>query len=382
MTTQTARLNLSRYLRREPAMLAILTLAAIFFFLTVTGISRIFHAQQDALAARWSERGVNDLNAHRYDAAIPEFRAALLYSRDDFDFRLGLAQALMGLHRTAEAYTYLINLWGRRPENGLVNVELARVAAERGETDQALRYYHNAIYASWPSGQESQARETRFELVAYLLKINAKAQAESELISLAAYLGDDATQQTRLGEQFLRIQDNERALAAFRRTLTADAHNPAALAGAGTAAYDLGRYPLAQRYLEQAVAATPSDYVINDRLKIATRVLEMDPFRRQIRTAQRDRNVVAAFAAAGERLKACPAAASYAAPGNGRQDLASAWAKLKPQVAESGLRRDPDLVNSAMDLVFTIERQASEWCGTPTTTDSALLLIAKLHEGS
>lgn len=110
MTTQTNRFNLSLYLRREPAMLAILSLAAIFFFLMVTGISRIFHAQQTALAARWSERGVNDLSAHRYDAAIPDFRAALLYSRDDFDFRLGLAQVLMGLHRTSEAYTYLINL--------------------------------------------------------------------------------------------------------------------------------------------------------------------------------------------------------------------------------------------------------------------------------
>ncbi len=363
-------------------MLAILSLAAIFFFLMVTGISRIFHAQQAALAARWSERGVNDLNAHRYDAAIPDFRAALLYSRDDFDFRLGLAQALMGLHRTGEAYTYLINLWGRRPENGLVNVELARVAVERGETELALRYYHNAIYANWPDGQESQARETRFELIAYLLQIKAKAQAESELISLAAYLGDDATQQTRLGEQFLHIQDNEHALAAFRRTLTADAHNPAALAGAGTAAFNLGQYALAQRYLQQAVAATPGDYVSNDRLKIASLVLQLDPFRPRIRAVQRDRDVVAAFAAAGERLKACPVAGSYAAPGKPSQDLAAEWASLKSQVTESGLRRDPDLLNSAMELVFTVERQASEWCGTPTTTDSALLLIAKLHEGS
>ena len=35
-----------------------------------------------------------------------------------------------------------------------------------------------------------------------------------------------------------------------------------------------------------------------------------------------------------------------------------------------------------MDLVFDIERLASAACGSPAGTDMALLLIAKLHEGS
>lgn len=363
-------------------MLAVLTLVAAVFFLFVTGLSQVYHAQQDALARRWSTRGLTDLGAGRFPAAIVEFRAALLYSRDDFDFRLGLAQALMGLHHNDEAYAYLINLWSRRPENGLVNVELARIAASRGETDQALRYYHNAIYANWPSSQESQARDTRFELVEYLLKIHAWTQAESELISLAAYIGDDASQQNRLGDLFLRIQDNEHALAAYRRSLSANPHDAAALTGAGTAAYDSGRYALAERYLQEAVDLRPGDYISNDRLKIARLVLQLDPFRPQIRVATRDRNVMTAFAAAEEQLKACPVASTYGAAGKTGQDLQTQWNKLKPQITEGGLRRDPDLVNTAMDLVFTIERQASEWCGTPTTTDSALLLIAKLHEGN
>lgn len=327
-------------------------------------------------------RGLNDLNAGRYSAAIPEFRAALLYSRDDFDFRLGLAQALMGVHQNGEAYAYLINLWGRHPENGVVNVELARIAAAQGQTDEALRYYHNAIYANWPQGQENQVRATRFELVEYLLKIGARTQAESELISLAAYVGDDATQQTRLGSLFQRIPDDEHALLAFRRSLTANPHDITALTGAGTAAFELSRYEIAEHYLQQAVDLNPGDYISNDRLKISRLVLQLDPFRSKIRAAARDRNVMTAFAFAGERLTSCPVAATYAAPGAPKKDLSSEWATLKPQVTERGLRRDPDLVNSAMELVFTIERQASEWCGTPTTTDSALLLIAKLHEGN
>jgi hypothetical protein len=55
---------------------------------------------------------------------------------------------------------------------------------------------------------------------------------------------------------------------------------------------------------------------------------------------------------------------------------------MKPRVTEAELRRDPDLVEKAMDLVFGIERQTSNSCGAPTGTDLALLLIAELHEGS
>jgi transcriptional regulator GlxA family with amidase domain len=55
---------------------------------------------------------------------------------------------------------------------------------------------------------------------------------------------------------------------------------------------------------------------------------------------------------------------------------------MKPQISEQQLRQNPDLLESAMDMVFEIERQTSATCGTPTGADLALLLIAKLHEGT
>ena len=55
---------------------------------------------------------------------------------------------------------------------------------------------------------------------------------------------------------------------------------------------------------------------------------------------------------------------------------------MKPQITERGLRRNPELAEAAMDLVFKIERQANVDCGAPTGTDMALLLISKLHEGN
>lgn len=376
------RLDLRLYIKQQPVMLALLAVSGVIFFLAVAGLSRAYHAQRESLGNRWFSRGVADLTARRYDSAVTEFRSALLYARDNYDYQLNLAEALIGLGRTAEAYSYLVNLWEQEPENGVVNLELARIAAQRGQTEQAQRYYHNAIYAVWPGDQEEKRRETRLELIEYLLSINAKAQAQAELIALEENLGEDPAQQRRVGDLFLRAQDYEHALAAYRLCLKSDRHNEAALAGAGWAAFQLGRYPLAERYLQAAVALDPNDTQSAERLKTTQLVLRMDPFQRQISVDERDRIVVEAFATAGKRLSSCATPKAAAASTASQPSLADTWAKMKPRISEQQLRRNPDLVEQAMDLVFEIERQTNATCGTPSGEDLALLLIAKLHEGN
>jgi len=373
--------GLRYYLRREPLILALLSALAVLSFLGVSGLSRIYHAQRAALGNRWVNRGEADLKAHRYELAVNEFRTALLYSRDNYTYQLDLAEALIGLKKTNEAYAYLVNLWEREPENGLVNLELARIAVQRGNTERALRYYHNAIYAIWPGDQELPRRNARLELIQYLLSINAKMQAQAELIALAENLGDDPATHAGVGDLFMQAQDYEHALNEYRQSLKLNRHNPAAMAGAGQAAFELGRYDLAQRYLEAAVAANPNDVQSGELLKTTELVLRMDPFRRQIPVEQRHQIVIQAFNAAGERLKSCTAVDSSASAAS-QQGLAEKWASMKPQITEEGLRRNPDRVEQAMNLVFDIERQASAVCAPPTGVDLALFLISKLHEGN
>ncbi len=377
--------DLRFYLTREPVILALLSVLSVLLFLAVTGLSHIYHAQQDSLGNRWFSRGAADLKERRFAPAVSDFRTALLYSRDSYSYQLNLAEALIGLRRTSEAHAYLVNLWEREPENGLVNLELARIAVQKGETDQALRYYHNAIYATWPGDQEVERRNTRLELIEFLLSINAKAQAQSELIALAANLANDPSQQARVGDLFIQAQDYEDALAQYRLSLKSERHNPTALAGAGLAAFELGRYALAQRYLQTAVSANPSDVQSEARLKTAELVLRMDPFRRQITVDQRNRIVMEAFATGGQRLQSCSKAGSITGQASSltaRQKLTEDWTKTKPRITQWGLRRNPDLVEVAMDLVFEIERETSVGCGPPTAEDTALLLISKLHEAS
>lgn len=373
-------LDLRLYLTREPVILALLLTVAVLLFVAVGVVSSMYHAGQKSRGTQWFTRGVADLQKQRFERAVSEFRTALLYSRDNYSYQLNLAEALVGLKRTDEASAYLINLWEREPENGIVNLELARIAAQNGATEQALRYYHNAIYATWPGNQEGEMRETRLELIQYLLKINAKVQAQSELILLAANLGDDPSRQAHIGDLFVQVQDYGDALTAYRLSLKADRDNPAALAGAGQAAFELGRYSLAYQFLQ--AAATANDTRSATMLKTTELVLRMDPFRRRISAAQRDRIVMEAFATAGERLKSCSAAGSSGPPLISQANLPESWAKMKPQITERSLRRDPDRAEGAMELVFDIERQASGACGLPTGMDRALLLIARLHEGS
>lgn len=371
------------YLRQRPVILVVFTLMAVIFFLFTSGLARLYRAQRESLGTRWFTRGRAELNARNYAGAVSDFRAALLYSRDNYTYQLNLAEALLGLGRTGQASAYLLNLWDREPEDGLVNLELARIASSTGQLQQAIRYYHDAIYAAWASDEEWKRRDARLELIELLLNHKSPAQAQSELIALEANVGDDPAQQEQIGSLFLRAQDYEHALNAFVIALKSERHNPTALAGAGEAAFQLGRYPLAQRYLQAALAANPNDKQSAQALKTTEMVVEMDPFRRQISTAERNRSVVQVFQIAGQRLTGCALPKSTTpGPASTQPSLSDEWASLKPKITERNLERDPDLVESAMDLVFQIERQTSIVCGTPSGSDLALLLIAKLHEGN
>lgn len=395
------RIPLPLHVRREAVTLAVLSGMAGLLLLGVSALSGVFQMQQESLATRWATRGEAELKAENYTAAVTDFRTALRYSHDDYSQELGLAEALVGLNRVDEAHAYLVSLWDREPENGVVNRELARIAAGKHEVRDALRYYHNAVYAIWRVDGETERRNTRWELIKYLLSLNLKAQAQSELISLSAEVGADPAQQMLLGTYFLKVDDPQHAYAAFRENLVADPRNSAALAGAGEAAFDMDEYGVARNYLRRAVTEAPGNRSSAALLETTEQVIRLDPFRRQLPGLERANAVMAAFEIAGDRLKSCPAAASASGAGaapapppgantsSGKvaspappPTLMDAWNQLKPSITQRKLRGNPDLINQAMDLVFNIERQANGKCGTGSPSDTALLLISKMHEGS
>jgi tetratricopeptide (TPR) repeat protein len=373
--------TLSWYAAREPLVIVVLSLSAIAFFFLVSGLSGLYQRTLSSRARLWSVRGENDLNAGRIAEAIKDFQVALTYSRDNFDYELSLAQTLVTLKRTEEARIYLINLWQRQPENGPVNLQLARIYAGKRDVTQALRYYHNAIYAVWSGDADAQQLAARMELVRFLLDSRAFNQAEAELIAIGRNLPENASLQMEIGDLFMRVPDYERAFVLYRKALKSDHHSPDALARVGRAAFELGQYDVAERYLKSALAERADDAQSAQLLATCKAVHNLDPYS-YWSPIERDRTVLSDFNTAGERLKSCMGASTAGASNPALQSLNVQWMDMEATINKHSLRAHPEWSASAMDLVFNIERETSSFCGPPTGDDRFLLLIAKRHGSS
>ena len=199
-----------------------------------------------------------NLKAGQPEQAIIDFRTALIYSHDNDDYQLHLAQALLAANHAEEARVYLSELWERHPEGAVVNLELGRLSARARDIDQALRYYHNAIYGEWEGAIVSQQRrEARLELYQFLLSRGAKSQAEAELEALAAELPADANLHTQVGNLFLKSGQFNRALSEYTAALNVDKNHLEALAGAGEAEFHLNNFRYALPYLWRAMKHDP-----------------------------------------------------------------------------------------------------------------------------
>jgi len=347
--------------------------------------AKLWHSRQGALAEQWRQRAEASLNAGRGEEAVEGFRRALTYSRDNALYQLRLAQALLSAQRADEARPYLLNLWQREPGNGNVNLELARLAARQGDVSEAVRYFHQAIYGVWTEDPESQRREARLEFCEFLLSRKRNDEAQAALIELASDLPKDAGLYTRVGALFLRAEDHQRALETFRQALRLDASHSAALVGAGEAAFHLGNYRIARRYLERAGEQAAAPPRATELLTTTRIILAIDPFQRGLSGAERARRADQAFRQALAHVEQCALDRGEVLDAGAPQTaLQAAYARamtLRPKVRPRALRRDPDLLTNTMEVVFEIEELAARDCGTPTDADLALLLIGRQQGG-
>jgi predicted Zn-dependent protease len=377
--------------RSAPVILVILTLAAAVSFAAVSHLVARFTANQQARGRTLYAEGLTDAGAAHYNDAIAAFRAALTCDPTNSQYQLSLARALRDSNDPRlldEAESYLLALWQRTPQDASINLALARVAAHRGSIEDATRYYHNAMYGVWNSDPDVNRSKARIELIQFLLKENAPAQAESELMALAPALPPDPAAHLRAAQLFAQAQDYSRALAEYREVLRLDPANLSALIGAGQAAYRSGDYATAQRYLQAAVNANPQDADSRQLLATADLIRRTNPFHSHIADAERNRRIIAAFAQAEERLTECAQQtgvdlkATTATPASPLSALQSRWTAAKPNLARLRSAAETDLPDALMDIVFQIEQQTASTCGQPQGLDLALLLISQKREAA
>jgi tetratricopeptide (TPR) repeat protein len=391
--------------RSAPMILLILTLAAVTGFAGVSHLVTRYTANQQARGRKLYQLGLSEVSNRQYDDAIAAFRAALTCDPANSQYQLSLARALRDSNdprRLDESESYLIALWQRTPQDAAVNLALARVAAHRGSIEDATRYYHNAMYGVWNSDLDANRNRARVELIEFLLKQNARAQADSELIALAAALPPDPGEQLQAARLFEQAGDYPGALTRYQDVIRLAPLNSAALAGAGETAYRSGNYATAQRFLHEAVNANPDDANARQLLATVDLVLKSNPFHSHISDVERNRRITDAFTQAGQRLTDCASQAGVdlktadANAGNAAsanpstanalssplRDLQARWLATKPDLGQLRSPAQTDLPDAIMDVVFQIEQQTATMCGQPQGLDEALLLISQKREAA
>jgi tetratricopeptide (TPR) repeat protein len=360
-------------MRREMTRLVILGLLAVAAFFATRAIAASNRHMTLRDAAEWYRRGERQLNEGNGDAAIDSFRRAAAKDRGEKRYVLALADALAREGQPEAARSALIALRYTSPEDRDVNVQLARLAAARHDVAAAIRYYRDALYAAWPLEEAGARRTLRLELVDMMLRQQHTGQALAELQALASDLPDDAALDVVVAQRFARAGDVRRALRQFQRAVRATPDAPEALAGAGLAAFRLGEYELARRYLHRA--PDDAEGVLATRT-IADLIVESDPLARGLRSAERRRRLVADLGYATHRLDGCLA------------KLGGSAGPLDELVGEAQtfvlhLRRsralDGDALEHGLELVGRLGPPAVDRCPPATPRDRALALIVARH---
>ena len=264
---------------------------------------------------------------------------------------LALARALERSGSDNAAERALLQLRESSPEDSDVNLELARIAARRGDATSADRYYRNALYAPAAATDAEMRRGIRLELIRFLLSRGDRGRALSELLAAANDAADDPSAAVTLGGLFASAGDFRRAEDQFVSALRLDPHNAAAIAGAGTAAFDRGDYADAMRYLAAVPTDDPDTAAMRD---VAEHVLSDDLLAARIGSPERRRRLTAALMTASSRLDACLARRRKRTPvATAAADIA--FGDASPQPARSNTR---DTLDDGLAAVFKAEQAA------------------------
>ncbi len=362
---------------REPLLVVILVLIAVVFSTVTHAYSRAYDRRRNQLGQQWYADGVAELQKDRPDTAVERFRTALLYDPRNWTYRLSLAEALTQAGRTKQAMNYYESLWQVNPKSGIVNLNLARLAARSGEFSETERYYNGAIFGDWAENASDHRREALFELIHFYLQRKDTSNAESQLIILSGNLPEDPALHTRVADLFSQVGDYPRALEQYRRAIQLDPKYFPALSGFGKASFRAGDYRSAEAYLSRAAREDSAGPEVRYLLDVTQAAAALNPFDRSLREADKIQRTLHAFRIASARLEACTKASGNPATlPAALASLQEPWKRWKIDANPSYLSRQPDRIESLFDFSAAVEKHSQSLCGPPTPEDTALLVLA------
>jgi tetratricopeptide (TPR) repeat protein len=364
---------------REPLLVSILVLITIVFSALTHSYSQAYDRRRTALGTEWFERGNQELQNGHPSAAVEDFRTALLYDPQNWDYSVHLADALTQAHHTEQALNYYLVLWQRHPSNGPVNLQLARLSAQKGDAAGAERYFNGAIFGDWPGDATNSRRIASLELINFYLERGDFRHAESQLMILADNLPEDPQMHTRVGDLYSRVGDDPRALNQYRQAVALDPKFLPAIQGAGEATFRTGDYHAAQTYFDRLLRLDDSNTQAKKQLAVIHSLLLLSPYELGLSGSEKTKRILRIFDVAGERLSSCSSSLGSSSP-SAIGPLYERWKQLKAIGNVRFLSQHPEEADTLLDFATSAEKQAQSGCSEPNPDDSALLAIARLRE--
>jgi tetratricopeptide (TPR) repeat protein len=365
----------SNLIHREILQIVLLIALAVAAFFVTRAIAANNREMSLRDAAEWYQRGQRQVDVGNADDAIESFRRATVKNRAEKRYVLALARAFALKHQDDAARSALLALRESSPEDPDINLQLARLAADRQDVTEAIRYYHNTLYAPWPVDQAEARRRVRLELIRFLLTHRQENRAVSELLALSTDLPDDVGARIEVGQLFVAAGDDGHALDQFQRALRLAPTNEVALSGAGQAAFQAGDYQAARKYLR---AAPDGMSTVKETRELVELVLSNDPLAARIGSIARRHRLANAFSYAEQRLTTCLEKRPGGQPSSNELALRGEAQAFKAQLTPSGPLEE-DAIESGVELIDRIERAVIQTCPPATALDRALILIGQHH---
>ena len=372
--------RISRILNNEIVLLAALSAGAVGVFIFTRHMAAHERQLSRKIAAVWFERGVEYMQAGETDKAVASFRSATANVENDPKYMLALANALAVENYNQQALRLLLRLRDSDPENPDVNLSLARLAAQQGEVQEAVRYYQSGLYGRWPNDRLDQRRQVRLELVRFLLAHQQLYLATSELYVLENRAPDSVVAHIELARLFAEANDLPHAFEEYVAAIRLDGSNVEALTAAGHLAFQVGNYPQAEQYLRAAQDANPASHETQQLLTLTRAVLGSDPLVPHLTQWDRQKRLEAGLEVALKRVEDCLSVTSNRKTIDELQSLKTEAIRATKSW-KAKLPADTDTVKTGVELIFRMEQTASGACGNPSDRDQAWLLIGRQHNG-
>jgi tetratricopeptide (TPR) repeat protein len=379
---------------------ALLSILFITILLAVAThfLFKSYSDHREELANRWFSRGKSALDRQQPNVAIDDFRSALLYAppASERQMEIALASALASAGRIQEATAYFNTLREAEPGNGEINLQLARLAARAGNEDLAKQDFHAAIYGNWEGDGYIRRRETRLELVRYLISRGSFDQARSELLVASGNApSSDLEVQLKIAGLLVESHFPVDALELYRQLLAQHPEDFTALQGAADTSYGIGDYAAAYRYLQKSLTvpsyvhrSTELRQMDQDQLHRIGRILVLDPST-ATSTNMLATRLINDREIARQRVNACLVTKGGApvggqpgstpdATGSGLATISARWNAEPDHLTVADLANDPVAQENERKLIYDTELATAKACGSPTGDDAILLRLAEV----